>query len=522
MKRTLSAILLLGFACAALAAPSPKKPKLIVAVVVDQFRYDYLLRFRNDYSAGFRKLLEQGAVFDDAHHIHYPTVTAVGHSTFLTGATPSMSGIVGNTWYDRETKKNVTSVSDDNTKLVGGAATAAGSSPRRLLVSTVGDEIKMQGQQARVIGISIKDRGAILPAGRMADAAYWFDSDTNRWTTSSWYMKDLPAWVDEVNAKNPAARAQGAKWLPVNAKLTDQPFCTMEKAQEGLRNCGAIEATPWGNELIEELAEHALISEKMGHHTGTDLLAVSFSSNDYVGHAVGPDAPEVRDMAIRTDRLLGKFLDQLEAQVGMANVMFVLTADHGVSPVPEVNAARNMPGGRIADASITGPIQQALEAKYGAGKWVIGTVGEGTYLNRPLIREKKLSDAEVQRTAAEAVRDLPHIFRVYTADELRNGHSLGDPVSTALSYGYYGSRAGDLFVIQEPYYLFSSATSGTSHGTPFDYDTHVPVIFLGAGLKPGHYFQKIAVNDIAPTLAAIAGVATPSGSMGRVLQEMWQ
>jgi hypothetical protein len=521
MKPILAAVLLLSYSLGASAAPLPKKPKLIIAVVVDQFRYDYLLKFQSDYTAGFKNILERGAVFDDAHHIHYPTVTAVGHSTFLSGATPSISGIVGNEWYDRDAKKAVTSVSDDDTRLVGGVPGITGSSPRKMLVSTVGDEIKMQGQKVKVIGISIKDRGAILPAGHMADAAYWFDADSNRWTTSSYYMENLPDWVKEVNDGKPNLRAFGANWLALGAKPGDKPFCTMVAGQTDIRYCDSLEASPWGNEIIEDFAEHALTGEQMGRHDGTDVLAVSFSSNDYVGHAVGPDAPEVRDISIRTDRLLGKFLDLVDKQVGLDNVTFVLTADHGVAPVPEVNQARHMPGGRIPNTAIGTLLQQTLEAKYGEGKWLLNS-GEVNYFNRDLIRHYKLNEADVEKTAAEAARSLPHIFRVYTAEELRNGRATGDPVSTAMTYSYYGGRSGDLFIIPEPYYLIGSNTSGTSHGTPFDYDSHVPVIFMGAGIKPGHYYQKIAVNDIAPTLAAIAGVEQPSGSIGRVLQEMWQ
>jgi predicted AlkP superfamily pyrophosphatase or phosphodiesterase len=521
LMRVLTALLISGYIVISASAAAPKKPKLIIAIVVDQFRYDYLLRFKDDYTSGFKMLLDRGAVFDDAHHVHFPTVTAVGHSTFLSGAVPSISGIVGNQWYDREMKKVVTSVSDPETKLVGGIPGAEGSSPRRMLVSTVGDEIKMQGQQIKVIGISIKDRGAILPSGHMADAAYWFDADSNRWTTSSYYMGELPRWVSDYNGTHPHSRAIGAEWKALDAKPGDKPLCTMVAGVAGVRYCESIEASPWGNELIEEFAEKALANEKLGTHPGTDVLTVSFSSNDYVGHAMGPDAPEIRDISRRTDLLLGKLLTAIDKQVGLDNVTLVLTADHGVSPVPEVNNARKMPGGRLADKDIYNAIQKALETKYGEGKWVLtGSSATMPYLDTTLTTKYKASEADVEATAAEAVRALPHIFRVYTAADLLAGRVSDDIVSKAISYGFYPQRAGNLFVIQEPYYLFDAA--GTSHGTPFDYDSHVPVIFMGAGIKPGHYFEKIAVNDIAPTLAAIAGVETPSGSVGRVLQEIWQ
>jgi len=517
MKRLPALTLLLVSALSA-QKQLPKKPKLILAVAVDQFRYEYLLRFRPDYTAGFKKILENGAVFDDAQYQHVLTVTAVGHSTFLSGATPAMSGIVGNEWYDRESKKTVTSVSDDETQLIGIPSGQKGSSARRMLSSTLGDELKMQGQKNKVIGISIKDRSAILPAGHMADAAYWVDVKTSQWVTSTYFMDKLPKWVADVNASNPAARARGASWFALDAKPGDKPLCTMEKTP-GVRTCGSLEASPWGNELIEELAERALTEEKMGHHEGTDLLAVSFSSNDYVGHAVGPDDPAVRDISIRTDRLLGKLLDAVDKQVGLDNVIFVMTADHGVAPVPEVNQARRMPGGRLKADDIAAAIQQALEAKYGAGKWIEGGSGSTPYFDRALIAKYKATEAEVQQTAAEAVRALPHLFRVYTADQIQNGRMQDDYVGVPVRNGFYRQRSPDLIVIPEEYYQFGA--SGTTHGTPFKYDTHVPVIFMGPGIKPGHYYEKIAVNDIAPTLAAIAGVQEPSGSIGRVLQEMW-
>ena len=500
------------------ALPSPttaaerKRPKLLVAIVVDQFRYDYLLRFRSDYKAGLARLLDHGAVLTDAHLQHIPTVTAIGHSTFLSGATPSISGIVGNEWYDRDSKRYVTSVQDDSEQEVGGIPGKIASSPRRMLVSTIPDEIKMSGQHTKTIGISIKDRSAILPAGHMADAAYWFENDSNTWVTSSYYIKELPQWVKDVNASRPAFRMLGQSWSPLEG---GKPFCSMVAGAE-IRFCGSLEATPWGNEMIETLAEHAIAGEQLGTHDGTDVLAVSFSSNDYVGHALGPDSPEVRDISIRTDRLLGKFLDYVDQQVGLANTVLVLTADHGVAPIPEVNRQRKMPGGRISSSP---PLDQALTEQFGAGRWLLDGTGDSVYLNRELIRSKKLNAAEVEDFAAELLRKVPHIFRVYTRHELMAGQVPNDGVSRAAVNGFYGQRSGDLTVIPEAFYLFGSA-AGTTHGLPFNYDTHVPLIFFGAGIKPGTYRMPVAANDIAPTLAELLGVEQPSGSVGRVLGEI--
>jgi len=520
MRRFFALVLLAVCAFAAPVTP-PKPPKLIVAIVIDQFRYDYLLRFRADYNAGLARLLDHGAVFTDAHHIHFPTVTAVGHSTFLSGATPSSSGIIANEWFDRETGETVTSVSDPDTKLVGGAPGAIGSSPHRMLVSTVGDELKMAGRNSKVIGISIKDRSAILPAGHAADAAYWYDSDSNNWVTSSYFMADLPAWVKEVNHQHPFQKYLGASWLPFDAKDSSAtPFCTLVNGAENVRYCGAIEATPWGNEMIEEFTERALVEENLGHHDDTDLLAVSFSSNDYVGHAVGPDAPEVRDISIRTDRLLGRLFDFIDQRVGAGNTLVVLTADHGVAPVPEVNQERKMPGGRMSGFTMLHAVNEALTAKYGQGKWISGGTEEGLYLNRKLIEQKKLDLAAVQETAAAVLRAEPHVFRVYTSAQLAHGQVTGDYVSEAVLRGFYEPRAADVIIIQDPYYLFGA--SGTSHSTPFNYDSQVPLIFMGEGLRPGEYHEKVAVNDIAPTLTTILRLEEPSGSIGRILDEIFR
>jgi predicted AlkP superfamily pyrophosphatase or phosphodiesterase len=517
--RRLPPLLALFLASVTVALPAPPpKPKLVLAIVIDQFRYDYLLRFRKDYNAGFARMLEHGVSYTDAHYVHSLTVTAVGHSTFLSGATPSISGIIGNEWYDRRTGKPVTSVSDPETKLIGAKQEKAGSSPRRMLVSTVGDELKMQGGDSKVIGISIKDRSAILPAGHMADGAYWYDNDSNAFVTSTYYRADLPDWAKKFNDEGRFKRTVGARWLPFDAKGDSaKPFCTMTKGAD-LRFCGAIEATPWGNELIEEFAESALGGEHLGRHSSPDILAVSFSSNDYVGHALGPDSPEVRDIAIRTDRLLGKLFDAADRAVGAGNTLIVITADHGVAPVPEVNQARKMPGGRLDNKVYLAKINDALTARFGPGKWITAGSASAPYLDLDLIAKLKLDPAEVERVAAAAIAGEEHIARVYTRHDLESGRVQQDAIGRAVSLQFFGPRSPDLFVVTEPYYMFDA--TGTTHGTPYDYDTHVPLLILGAGIKPGSYSRTVAINDVAPTLSTILGVETPSGSVGHALGEI--
>jgi hypothetical protein len=516
MYRILSALFLTAFLAS--SAPAPKKPKLVVLVAVDQFRYDYLNRFRSSYTGGLARMLEKGAVFTNAHYEHFPTVTAVGHSTMLSGATPSLSGIVGNEWFDRETNKQVTSVSDDSVEMLGAEPGRGGASPHRLLVSTVGDELKMANGQSKVIGMSSKDRSAILPAGRMANGAYWFDIGTGNFVSSTYYFKQLPDWVVKFNESRGSDQWGNKDWKPFDGKADAKPFVKLP-APGNRDYYNLLDRTPFHNDLLELFAEAAVEGEQLGADEVTDVLSVSFSANDRVGHAVGPDAPEVRDISIWTDRTLGRLFDFLDKKVGADNYVVVLTADHGVAPLPELMQHRKMSGGRIPEGTTLNAIQTALTAKYGEGNWIAGKSGPAPYLNYKTIQEKKLNLEDVQNAAAAAVRDLPHIYRVYTRSELRRGSSIGDLVDRRVLAGFNYERASDLFVVSQPYWLFERA--GTSHGTPYNYDSHVPVVFMGAGIKPGRYHSKIAVNDIAPTFATMLDVELPSGSSGRVLSEMF-
>ncbi len=502
------------------AVAKSRRPKLVLVIVVDQFRYDYLLRFRDDYTGGIARLLSGGAVFHDAHYLQYPTVTAIGHSTILSGATPSVSGIIGNEWLDREANESVTSVSDKSAVMLGNVIGGKSSSPHRLLVSTIGDELKMAGRNSKVIGISIKDRSAILPVGHMADAAYWFDNDSIHFVSSTYYMKDLPAWVKQVNADRPTYKYLGKEWRALDAKPNDKAFCSLVAGVD-VPFCGALENTPFGNELLEDFAEKAIENERLGQHDATDVLSLSLSSNDYVGHAVGPDSPEVRDISIRTDRLLGKLLDYIDGRIGRDNTLVVFTADHGVAPVPKVNNDRKMPGGWLKAAEYSGKISDALAAKFGQGKWFSYDNSGFFYLNYETIARNKADRNEIRQFAAETARSLPHIARVLTRDELLRGGDSADSVGRAMQVGFYGPRSADLELLPEPYYMFSSPP-GTTHATPYSYDNHVPLIFFGAGIRPGAHYDRVAVNDIAPTLAAILQIETPSGSSGRVLSEVFE
>jgi predicted AlkP superfamily pyrophosphatase or phosphodiesterase len=500
--------------------PQPKKPKLVLGIVIDQFRFDYFYRFRDNFNGGLARMWQQGAVFTNAFYEHAPTVTAIGHATFLTGAFPSVSGIIGNDWHDRESRGEVTSVSDKRTELLGGKG--EGSSPRRLLVSTLGDELKMAGRgKPKVVGISIKDRSSILPSGHMADAAYWFDNLSGNMVSSTYYFDDLPAWVKAYNASRPADKYMSAKWTPIDDPKAP-PFETMASAP-GENYWKNMQRTPYGNEMLEDFAERAVVAEKLGQGGGPlpDVLTLSFSSNDYVGHDNGPDSPHVRDVAIRVDRTIGKLFRFLDAKVGMQNVLVVLSADHGVAPVPEVNRDRKMPGGRADGAEMTKQLEAMLVERYGGGTWIPkGGELPQVFLNRELMATKRLNPATVRAQAANWLRGQEQVQRVYTWDQLAAGGG-GDMVDQRVRNGFHPLRSPDLMVIRSPYWLHTIGPGkGTTHNTPYNYDAHVPVIFMGPGIKPGKYHGRAKPNDIAPTLATMLEVETPSGAAGRVLAEM--
>ena len=500
----------------------------MVAVIIDQFRYDYLTRFRSDYHGGLDRMLTQGADFTNAFYAQIPTVTAVGHSIFLSGAMPAVSGIVNNAWYDRQAGQVVTSVCDWDEKTVGGEQAAKGSkctdadpaSPRRLLVSTLGDELRIAHEDSKVIGISIKARGAILPSGHRAAGAYWFDDASGNFVSSSFYMKKLPSWAAGFNGEKLAAKYVDRQW----PNFPKWDFHAKSGSNEPYAK---LPASPWGNELIEQFAERAVRGEKLGQRGVTDLLTVSFSSNDYVGHAAGPDSPEVRDMSVRTDQLLGKLFRLLDERVGLANTVIVLSADHGVSSAPDTEEAEKMPGGHLPN-QMEKKLVAALNKRFGEREWLIPGGGEtAIYFNRAALRDAKTADGRpiaeqsIYQTAQDALLEDPdlHVSRVYSREQLANGIA-GDFVAQAAMNGYFARRSGDLSIIFDPGYVPGAGAHGTSHFSPWAYDRHVPVLFLGPGIRAARYNGTIAPNDIAPTLATMLDVQTPSGSSGRVLTEM--
>jgi predicted AlkP superfamily pyrophosphatase or phosphodiesterase len=492
-----------------------------------------------------------------------PTYTAPGHATLMTGAWPAETGIVANDWPDRDSGKRVSSVSDTTARLLGGIDGEIASSPRRLMASTLGDEIRLRtNDRSKVIGISIKDRAAILPAGRHANAAYWFSSKTGRMVSSDYYINQLPEWVQRFNDGHPADKYFGARWersiaeaeylkragvdapswevTPKYARGDANSFphiITGGSAKPDMAFYEALDASPFSNDLLRSFAEQTIDNEKLGADEDTDVLTVSFSANDYVGHRFGPYSHEAMDMALNTDKNIGILLDFVDKRVGLQNSVVVFTADHGVAPIPEHAAAIGLPGERLDAAGLLRAIRLAISARYNPKNvspdptadyiWTY-TDFEGTkdafingnlYFNPVALRRDGINREEIEMVAGEAALTVPGIRRYFTRSQLeRRAVSSADPLARRALHGFYPRRSGDLVIITEPYKYLGESIPAT-HGSPYSYDTHVPLIIMAGGVSPGRYSQTATPADIAPTLAALLHVQAPSNSVGRILIE---
>jgi predicted AlkP superfamily pyrophosphatase or phosphodiesterase len=515
------------------------RPRLVLLIVVDQFRYDYLERFNDLFvPGGLKRLMTDGASWTQANYDHMPTYTAPGHATLMTGAWPAETGIIGNDWPDRDGGRFVTSVTDTTAVLLGGEEGEIASSPRRLMASTVGDELRLQtNDRSKVVGISIKDRSAILPAGRHANAAYWFDQRNGRMVSSNYYFNQLPAWVQGFNDSKPADKFFGARWerlLPESEYLKraglDSPpwenignvtgdtnafphLITGGASAPSANFYLALDYTPFSNDLLLSFTEQAMTNERLGADEDVDVLTVSFSANDYVGHRFGPYSHEAMDIT--------------------SNTLVAFTADHGVAPIPEHANALGLPGGRIKSEDVLRAMRLGISARYNPKNQqpdptadYVQKFGErdgfyngNLYLNPVAIRRDGVNQEELERTACEAAMTVPGISRCFTRTQLQSGGiSPADPIARRVFHGFYPRRSGDVVVVYEPFKYLGDFITAT-HGSPYSYDTHVPLIIMGAGVVPGRYAQAATPADIAPTLSSIIGVQAPSNTVGRVLTE---
>ncbi|MEY3592391.1 MAG: hypothetical protein RLZZ38_1367 [Bacteroidota bacterium] len=515
---------------------APKQPKIVVGVVIDQMCYDYLYRFQHLYTTGgFNRLMSKGANCRNVQYNYVPTYTAPGHASIYTGTTPSNHGIIGNDWYIRETKQTVTSVSNPKFAAVGGSATSTGAAPLNLRTYTITDQLKMASPKSKVISVSIKDRSAILPGGHLSDGTYWFDYNTGDFITSTFYKQQLPDWVQRFNAKfDPAKDLRTWKLLLPEStyQLADQsnyevvltgktsatfPYDFQDMISKGAVANNLFTISPQANEILTEFAIAALEQENMGQDQFTDFLCISYSTPDIAGHAFGPYSREMEDMYARLDRELQKLFSSLETRYGKDGFVLFLTADHAVVPVPQMLIEKKMPGGYFFMESHLQVLRDDFIMKYNADLLEY-EVNQNIYLNLARIDSLKLDVQEVAEFAANELRKWPEVKTVLTRQELLSGSTKTDFWGEMLHNGYDIHRSGELIFLLQPGYLAKEhdepkAHLGTSHGSAFNYDTHVPLLWYGKGIEPGlQIYDPIQITDIAPTLIHMLNLQR-SGSM---------
>lgn len=549
-------LLLLGCAGSETRNPAPAAapgsthpPKLVVAILVDGLGQHQLDRFGKQFGeGGFRRFLDQGAWYNDARYGHSTTITAVGHGTWLTGAYPYRHGMVSNDWYDRKTKKLVYCTEDPDSKLLGEVTKERqGTSPRNLLVTTVGDELRAAtAMKSRVFTASLKDRGAILPAGHLG-TAFWFSPQTGRFITSDYYRREMPEWWLEWHLDKPQNRYFGREWSPLfgdeayEGTFEGQPQIrsykglgkqfphkvTGGKEAPGPDYYGAIEGTPFGHELLAEFAKTMIRQEGLGRNPAgvPDLVAVSFSSHDFINHLFGPESKESADDLLRLDRVLADLFRFLDGWMGPDGTLICLTADHGFSPSPEYwHDVMKIDAGRINAGDLLKKLNEHLSAKFGLGKYASAWRLPTIWLDYDLIDERKLGRADVEAEAAQFLSAVPGVAAVFTRTQLSEGRVPATRLGTLVSRSWHPRISGDLLLIQKEGSFFIDGVLQTftaMHGSPWTYDARVPVLFQGAPwIRQGKVLQAAEPADIAPTLAEILGVPPPSGSEGRALAEI--
>ena len=503
----------------------PDRPKLVLVLVIDQFRYDYLVRFRPLFArGGFNRLLEGGAVFTDCRYDYATTMTGPGHASLLTGAYPNVHGIIENNWYDREAQREVYCVEDLHTRTVVSrekASPSPGYSPQYLNASTLGDELRIASDfRAKVISISVKDRAAVLMGGRTPSAAYWYDVGSGRFVSSTYYMPTLPAWVDEFNQHSPISQYCGQKWqaLPEtgggNGKVLSEfepspgEPCPDQKFLEWLEN------TPYMNRVELSFASAAIRNERLGQGPETDLLCLSLSVNDYIGHEFGPYSEEVADTTVRTDRDLATFFDSLDKVVGLDKVWIAFSADHGVAPSPAFVQAHRLGIGMAQPATVRTAAEKALTEAYGPGPWIEDQDETYLFLNRETLKRRNVPEARAEAIAAEAAAAQPDVMAAFTRTQFLTGSLPRSPIARKAANSFNFKRSGDVLLVFMPYAVPSSSTTGSTHGSPWNYDAQVPLIFWGSAFKAGWYATACQPIDLAATLAARLGLTQPSGTQG--------
>jgi predicted AlkP superfamily pyrophosphatase or phosphodiesterase len=515
-----------------------QRPKLVVGIVVDQMRWDYLYRYYDRYAptGGFKRLLNQGFTCENTMIPYTPTVTGCGHSCIYTGSVPAINGITGNFWWDNDQQRNVYCAEDNSVKTVGTNSALGKMSPRNLLTTTVGDELRLATNfRSKVIGIAIKDRGGILPAGHSANGAYWYDNTTGDWITSSYYMNELPKWASDFNAQKMVDKYYQQGWntlYPINTYVQStedekpyegKPFGSKFpydlKALVG-KNYGSIAALPQGNSLTAEFVKAAITGEQLGADDITDFLAVSFSSPDYIGHTFGPNSIEEEDAYLRLDKELGDLLDFLDSKVGKDQYLLFLSADHGVAHIPAFLQEHKIPGGKVELTRIMDQMNTTLKEKFHVSNLAVSIENYQVTLNHAAIDSARLNIDEIKDWVISYFLAEPGIARVFDIDKMMET-PLNSHIKEMLVNGYYPRRSGDIQLILQPQWMESwGGIAGTTHGIWNPYDAHIPLVWYGWGIKHGKMNRETKMTDIAPTLAALLHIQMPSGCIGNVIEDV--
>lgn len=517
-----------------------ERPKLVVGIVVDQMRWDFLYKYQAKYgNGGFKRLLNEGYSFNNVMIDYIPTVTALGHTSIYTGSVPSIHGIAGNDWTDKETGKNVYCTTDETVNAVGTEAKKIGQhSPRNLWSTTITDQLGIATNfRSKVVGVSLKDRASILPAGHNPTAAFWFDETTGNFITSDYYLKELPQWLNEFNKEENGKKLVANGWktlLPISeyfestednvawesllgsAKTPTFPYENLAKDYDAKK--GVIRTTPFGNSLTLKMAEATIKGYKMGEDNITDFLAINIASTDYVGHAFGPNSIEIEDTYLRLDRDLEAFFQQLDKKVGKGNYLVFLSADHGGAHAEGYMQANKMMTG-FFDDGLEKNLGEELEKKYAGSKLILGIDNYQIYLNHNTIKEKGLDADEVKKNILSHLNKDKRVLYAVDLEEVAEA-AIPEPIKTRIINGYNWQRSGDIQIVSHDGMLPTYAKKGTTHSVWNSYDSHIPLIFMGWKVKNGQSAKSYHMTDIAPTLAQMLKVENPSGNIGNPITEV--
>ncbi len=517
-----------------------KSPKLVVGIVIDQMRWDYLTRFAPIFKStgGFKRMINDGFSCNNTQIGYTPSITACGHTCIYTGSVPAIHGITGNAWWDSQLKRSVYCSEDKTVEGIGVKGSSDGQmSPKNMLTTTICDELKLATNfKSKVIGIAIKDRGAILPAGHSANAAYWFDSKMGNFITSSYYMNQLPAWVvkfndrklpdsllnlgwnkklaDETYLQYATADEKEYEATPFGKEQTKMPYVLKRGEKEGF---GKLPSTPHGNTLTVEMAKSAIIAEEMGKDDVTDFLAISFSSPDYIGHSFGPNSWETVDGYVRLDEELGRLFDFLDASIGKGKYTAFLSADHAVANIPGFMRENKLPGGTMNEKNVITELNAGIKNNFGIENAVLSLYNYQVHLDKDKIDSVKANKTNITNWIIQYLRKNEAVANVFpTADILTT--PMPQVVREKLANGFYFSRSGDIQIVLKPGYIDGGAT-GTTHGLWYPYDAHIPLLWYGFGINKGSLNKEVYMHDIASTLSTLLHIQMPSGNIGKPIIE---